>query len=72
MIEARRLCGALSLVLLLEVVVAHVGGEPNSDNESVRGQAGASGIGLAAALVRVGDLALGALLTRLKVTHVSY
>jgi hypothetical protein len=50
-IEARRLCGALSLVLLLEVVVAHVGGEPNSDNKSVRGQAGTSGIGLAAALV---------------------
>lgn len=34
--EMRRLCGGtLSLVLLLEVVVAHVGTETNGDNESV-------------------------------------
>jgi hypothetical protein len=64
----RRLCGglALSLLLLLEIVVGNVGDETNGDNNGVCVQAGAGGIRLAAALVRVGDLALGALITRLQ------
>lgn len=66
-IDMRRLCGglALSLLLLLEIVVGNVGDETNGDNNGVCVQAGAGWIRLAASLVRVGDLALGALVTRL-------